>query len=63
MLSTEKSPASTVSGLQARGLTIHRCDEIVPGFQDIPTHVMRYRLAPESRQRAAELLGASNAGA
>lgn len=47
---------STVSGLQARGLTIHQRDEIVPGFQGIPTHVCRYKRAPESFDRARELL-------
>ena len=48
---------TTASVLQGKGLTILRRDEVVPGFQNIPTHVCRYWLAPESRQRAADLLG------
>lgn len=48
---------STVSVLQEKGVVILRKDEVVPGFQGIPTHVCRYWLAPESLQRAAELLG------
>lgn len=48
---------TTVSVLQRKGLTILRRDETVPGYQDIPTHVTRYWLAPASRDRAAELLG------
>jgi hypothetical protein len=31
--------------------------ERVPGYQAIPTEVCRYWIAPESRQRARELLG------
>ena len=48
---------STVSTIQAKGVTILRRLERVPGYQGIPTEVCRYRIAPESRQRAAELLG------
>lgn len=48
---------TTASVLQGKGLTILRRDEVVPGFQGIPTHVTRYWLAPTSRDRAAELLG------
>jgi hypothetical protein len=48
---------STVSTLQAMGVIIHRRMETVPGFQGIPTEVMRYWLAPASRQKALELLG------
>ena len=48
---------TTVSVLQGKGLTILRHDETVSGYQGIPTHVTRYWLAPNSRDRAAELLG------
>jgi hypothetical protein len=48
---------TTISILQGKGLTISRRDEIVPGFQNIPTHVNRYWLAPESYAKARELLG------
>lgn len=48
---------TTASVLQGKGLTILRRDEVVPGYAEIPTHVTRYWLAPESRERAAELLG------
>lgn len=48
---------TTVSVLQGKGLTILRRGEVVAGFQGAPTHVCRYWLAPESRERAAELLG------
>lgn len=48
---------TTVSVLQGKGVTILRCDEVVPGYAGIPTHVTRYWLAPDSRNRAAELLG------
>jgi len=47
---------STVAGLQSKGLTIFRHDERIPGFQNIPTICSRYRLAPESYQKARELL-------
>lgn len=47
---------STVSELQDRGVTILRHDEVVPGYQGIPTHVSRYWLAPASLPRALELL-------
>ena len=46
---------TTISQLEARGLRIDREDEIVPGHFG-PVHCKRYRLAPESRQRATELL-------
>lgn len=48
---------TTVSILQGKGLAILRRDEIVPGFQNIPTHVNRYWLAPESYAKARQLLG------
>ena len=48
---------TTASVLQGKGLTILRRDEVVSGFAGIPTHVTRYWLAPESRERAAALLG------
>jgi hypothetical protein len=47
---------TTVSGLQARGIVIRRADEVVPGFAGMPTHVKRYTIAPESLERARELL-------
>jgi hypothetical protein len=47
---------TTVSQLERRGVRIDREDETVPG-QFGPVHCKRYRLAPESRTRAAELLG------
>lgn len=53
---------TTVAGLEARGVRIDRQDEHVPG-QFGPVHCKRYRLTdPESRQRAAELLGIKDDG-
>lgn len=52
---------TTVAALEGRGIRIDRDDETVPGFAGISTHCKRYRLTnPESRQRAAELLGVSH---
>ena len=48
---------TTISGLQRKGLTILRHDEVVSGYAGFPTHVTRYWLAPESIERARELLG------
>lgn len=48
---------STVAALELLDVRIDRHDESIPGFQGKPTHVKRYRMAPESRGRAAELLG------
>lgn len=48
---------STVSTIQTKGIQIERCDEIIPGYQGIPTHVCRYWLEPSERQKAAVLLG------
>lgn len=48
---------STVARLQTRGVTILRREETVAGYAGNPTRVMRYWLAPESRQMAEELLG------
>jgi hypothetical protein len=48
---------STVSTLQGMGISIQRRMETVPGFKGCPTEVKRYWLAPESRQKALELLG------
>lgn len=48
---------STVSTIQSKGVPIERRDEVVPGYQGIPTHVCRYWLAPECRGRAQGLLG------
>lgn len=52
---------STVATLQAKGLIVRRREEVVPGFQGIPTHVMRYWLAPESYENARKLLGKADA--
>ena len=48
---------STVSTIQTKGVAILRRLERVPGFMGIPTECCRYWIAPEARQRAAELLG------
>lgn len=48
---------TTVSELEGRGVCILRQWESVPGYQNIPTRVVRYWLAPESRSRAMSLLG------
>lgn len=53
---------TTVSVLQGKGVRIDRKDEVVPGFQQIPTHVCRYWLAPESHDAAIALLHNTNAG-
>ncbi len=47
---------TTVANLQAKGVTIHRRIERVPGYMGIPTECCRYWLAPESLQKASELL-------
>ena len=49
---------STVAGLQARGVSILRCAEVVPGFAGLPTHTVRYMLdrAPANIARADALL-------
>ncbi len=46
---------TTISQLEGRGVRILRRDETVPGTFG-PVHCCRYHLAPESRERAAELL-------
>lgn len=48
---------STVAELEAKGVRIERRDESVSGYMGERTHVKRYWIAPESRGRAAELLG------
>lgn len=48
---------STVSKLEAKGIVILRCDTTVSGYMGLATHVCRYWLAPQSRERAADLLG------
>ena len=48
---------STVSTIQAKGVLIERRDEVVSGYQGIPTHVCRYWLTEENRERARRLLG------
>src|SRR5262245_42639838 len=53
---------STVSTIQSKGVTIRRQLEKVPGFMGIPTECCRYWLAPESRQRARELLEVATRG-
>jgi len=51
---------TTVAGLEARGVRIDRHDEVVRGhFGDV--HCKRYKLAVESRERAAELLERAHA--
>jgi hypothetical protein len=49
---------STVSTIQSKGVTIQRRTERVPGYMGIPTECCRYWIAPESSQRARELLDA-----
>jgi hypothetical protein len=47
-----------VSTIERRfGVQIDRAEENVPGWGGNPTRVMRYRLAPDQRQRAVQLLG------
>lgn len=46
---------TTVASLEARGVRIAREDERVPGYFGT-VYCKRYRLAPESRERAAALL-------
>lgn len=48
---------STVSTIQGKGIRVERRDEVVPGYQGIPTHVCRYWLGPSEREKAAALLG------
>jgi hypothetical protein len=48
---------STVSKIEHKGVRILREPERVPGFAGTVAHVVRYRLAPTSRERALELLG------
>jgi len=48
---------STVSTIQAKGVMILRKTERVPGYMNIPCECCRYWIAPESRERARELLG------
>ncbi len=49
---------TTVAGLQARGVTILRHDEVVPGFMGCATNVMRYTLdrTPDNIARVRALL-------
>ena len=47
---------STVSDLQALGITIDRQLETVPGFCGLPAHVCRYWIAQEHRARAKKVL-------
>lgn len=53
---------STVSSLQAKGVTVLREFETVPGYQGIPTHVCRYWLeqSEPNLRRASFLLGRSD---
>lgn len=48
---------STVAMLQFRGLVIDRTMESVPGYQGLPTRIMRYWLSPASVDAAKALLG------
>ena len=52
----EDEEAKALSQLEARGVTILRREEVVQG-QFGPVHCCRYWLAPESFDRARELLG------
>ena len=47
---------STVSALQAKGVTINRRSVTVPGYHGCPTVCCEYWLASESLDRARELL-------
>lgn len=47
---------STVAKLEQKGITILREPENVPGFAGTVAHVMRYSIAPTSRDRALALL-------
>ncbi len=51
---------TTISQLEQRGVRISRHDETVPGAFG-PVRCCRYRLAPESLQRARELLSLTEA--
>lgn len=48
---------STVSTIQTKGIMVDRRDEVVPSFQGTQTHVCRYWLTEENRERACSLLG------
>ena len=48
---------STVSTIQQKGVQVERREEVVPGYQGIPTHVCRYWLNPEEQVKAAAMLG------
>jgi hypothetical protein len=50
---------STIAKLEQKGVTILRSLERVSGFAGTVAHVMRYRLAPTSHDRARELLSLS----
>jgi len=47
---------STVARIQSMGVTILHEEGSVPGFEGAPTKVCRYSLAPQSVQRALELI-------
>lgn len=47
---------STIAAIQARGVAICRREEVVPGFQGLPTRCVRYWLPEESRAAARRLL-------
>ncbi len=51
---------TTAATLQRMGVTIARCDEVIPGFQGNPTRCSRYWLdrAPDNVARAIALLNA-----
>lgn len=48
---------STVSDLEEKGVRISREWETVAGYEELPTRVMRYWLAPDSQACALSLLG------
>lgn len=48
---------STVSELKKRGLEIHSILIHLPGYSRAGVYVAEYTLAPESRQRALQLIG------
>jgi len=54
---------STVSKIEHKGVTILREPERVPGFAGTVAHVMRYSIAPASRDRALELVKEARAQA
>lgn len=54
---------STVSEIQSRGVPVGRKFETVPGYRGLPTRVCRYKLSPEARERAKDMLSRPDAPA